>query len=95
MTRNGFGYQWENEGVTHLHFSPLDHSFGKALKVSFAKEDGCHLPDADVKVDIAADGSASADGTDVTIIPSRENLYKRNKGLISHVTSVRSTTWDD
>lgn len=78
----GYGYEWEKEGVTHIHFSPLEHSFGKKLNVSFAKENGHHLSDANIKVDIASDGSALVDGTEVTIIPSRENLYKRNKGLI-------------
>ncbi|WP_301885985.1 MULTISPECIES: ThiF family adenylyltransferase [Bacteroides] len=78
----GYGYEWEKEGVTHIHFFPLEHSFGKKLNVSFAKENGHHLSDANIKVDIASNGSALVDGTEVTIIPSRENLYKRNKGLI-------------
>ena len=81
-TRIGYGYEWENEGVTHLHFSPLEHSFGKVLTVSFAKDGGSHNPDAAIKVDVINDGLAYVDGNVVTIIPSRENLYKRNKGLI-------------
>lgn len=79
---SGYGYEWEKEGVTHLHFSPLEHSFGKSLKVSFAKENGYHLSDANIKVDVISDSSALVERTEVTIIPSRENLYKRNKGLI-------------
>ncbi len=81
-TRIGYGYEWENEGVTHLHFSPLEHSFGKVLTASFAKAEGSHNPDAAIKVDVINDGLAYVDGNVVTIIPSRENLYKRNKGLI-------------
>lgn len=81
-TRIGYGYEWENEGVTHLHFSPLEHSFGKVLTVSFAKDGGSHNPDAAIKVDVINDGLAYVDRNVVTIIPSRENLYKRNKGLI-------------
>lgn len=81
-TRIGYGYEWENEGVTHLHFSPLEHSFGKVLTVSFAKDGGSHNPDAAIKVDAINDGLAYVDGNVVTIIPSRDNLYKRNKGLI-------------
>ena len=79
---SGYGYEWENEGVTHLHFSPLEHSFGKAMKVSFAKENGVHSSEAILKVDVASDSSAFVGETEVTIIPSKENLYKRNKGLI-------------
>ena len=61
----GYGYEWEKEGVTHIHFSPLEHSFGKTLNVSFAKENGHHLSDANIKVDVASDGSALVDGTEV------------------------------
>lgn len=78
----GMGYEWEHENVTHLCFSPLEHSFGNALRVSFAKENNAHDPDASIKVDITSDGAAYVEGTGVAVIPARENLYKRNKGLI-------------
>lgn len=78
----GYGYEWENEGVTHLHFSPLEHSFGKTHKVSFAKHNGAHIIDASIRVNVSADGSAYVEGESVSVIPSRENLYCRNKGLI-------------
>lgn len=78
----GFGYEWENEGVIHLHFSPIEHSFGKLHKVSFAKANGFHQPDADIRVEVSADGTACVEGVSVSVIPSRDNLYCRNKGLI-------------
>lgn len=78
----GYGYQWENENVTHLHFAPLNHAFGKACSVSFAKSTNEHISSADIKVDIDNSGTASVKGINVTIIPSSENLYKRSKGLI-------------
>ena len=78
----GYGYEWENEGVTHLYFSPLEHSFGKTHKVSFAKHNGAHITDASIRVNVSADGSAYVEGESVSVIPSRENLYCRNKGLI-------------
>lgn len=78
----GYGYKWENENVTHLHFAPIEHSFGKAHSISFVKAGGVHHKDADINVDIQEDGKAFIDGVEVTSIPSRANLYKRNKGLI-------------
>lgn len=79
---SGYGYEWENEDVTHLRFSPLEHSFGKAINVSFAKDGGMHDSNMSIKVDITNDGRAFIEGEEITVIPSRENLYKRNKGLI-------------
>lgn len=78
----GFGYEWENEDVTHLHFSPKEHAFGTNHTVSFAKSNGNHSPQASIRVDVKADGTASVNGVAVTVIPSRKNLYSRNKGLI-------------
>ena len=78
----GYGYEWEGEGVTHLCFHPRRHAFGHTVIVSFAKPDGQHDEAASVKVDVSADGTATVDSTEVTYIPSRENLYKRNKGLL-------------
>lgn len=82
LEARGCGYEWENENVVHLHFSPVEHSFGKSHIVSFAKPGGTHVADATIKVDISADGSASISGEEVSVIPSQENIYKRNKGLI-------------
>lgn len=78
----GYGYQWEDENVTHLHFAPIKHTFGRTLSVSFVKGFGKHYPQADIKVDIDDNGVATVNGIEVTVIPSRENLYKRSKGLI-------------
>lgn len=78
----GYGYEWENEGVIHLHFSPLEHSFGKLHIVSFAKPNGVHETKASIRVDVGTDGTAYVKGEMVSVIPSHENLYCRNKGLI-------------
>lgn len=82
QTHCGYGYEWENEGVIHLHFTRPEHAFGIFHKVSFAKEGGEHSADASIKVDISADGTAQVGDISVATIPSRDNLYKRNKGLI-------------
>ncbi len=82
QTATGYGYRWENEDVTHLHFTPREHAFGETFRVSFAKTGATHNADTGLQVDIHEDGTATTQGTEVTVIPSRENLYKRNKGLI-------------
>lgn len=78
----GFGYEWEQERVFHLYFSPVKHAFGIAHIVSFAKYNCAHLDNATIKVDVNEDGAATVDGVQVSVIPSRTNLYKRNQGLI-------------
>lgn len=78
----GYGYEWEKERVTHLHFSPLEHAFGICHTVSFAKSGGTHSTDASLMVDVHPDGTATIGDIEVSVIPSRENLYSRNKGLI-------------
>ena len=78
----GYGYEWEGEGVTHLHFQPVRHAFGRISSVSFAKNGTAHVANAALRVNVNDDGTATIDGTEVTIIPSRDNLYKRNKGLL-------------
>lgn len=79
---NGFGYEWEGEDVIHLHFSPIRHSFGIVHKVSFAIDGNEHDETADIKVDIISDSEVKINGIDVSIIPSKDNLYKRAKGLL-------------
>ena len=81
----GIGYEWEGEGVMHLRFAPLLHAFGKAHTVAFAK-DGVGAKDAEVLVDVAADGIATVTykgGTyPAELIPSKDSLYSRNKGIL-------------
>lgn len=79
---NGFGYEWENENVIHLHFSPIRHSFGIVHKVSFAVDGINHDDNAELKVDIISENEAKVNGVLASIIPAKENLYKRAKGLL-------------
>ncbi len=78
----GYGYEWENEGVSHLFFSRPIHAFGQEFQVSFAKEGAAHAESAALKVTLLADGTPVSDDCEISIIPSRENLYSRSKGLI-------------
>lgn len=36
--RVAYAYEWEREGVVHIHLAPLRHRFGKAYRVTFVKE---------------------------------------------------------
>ncbi len=78
----GIGYEWEDEKVIHLHFSPIRHAFGKVHTVSFALTGEIHDVSADIKVNIVSDTDITVDGVEVSIIPPKENLYKRAKGLL-------------
>ena len=82
ISAKGYGYEWENEKVCHIHFSPLKHSFGIQHKVSIVKSGNEHIEDATLKIDIKEDGTVKTGDIDVNIIPSKENLYCRNKGLL-------------
>lgn len=33
----GYAYEWENEGVVHLHTRPLTHAFGLVTRCFFTK----------------------------------------------------------
>lgn len=79
---SGIAYEWEGEGVTHLRFDPLRHAFGRCRTVSFSLDGAAHDESADIKVDIAADGSATVGDVRAEVIPPKDNLYKRAKGLL-------------
>lgn len=82
QSTEGFGYEWEEERVMHIRFTPALHAFGRCLKVSLTKTGASHVVDADLCVDIASDGTATIGNSDVSVIPARENLYSRSKGLL-------------
>lgn len=78
----GIAYEWEDENVIHFHFSPIRHSFGKVHTVSFAIAGAAHDSAADIKVDIHGETEVKVNGAEVSIIPSKDNIYKRAKGLL-------------
>lgn len=79
---SGIGYEWEGENVVHLHFSPLPHAFGKMSVVSFAKVGHRHDASASIKVEVTDNNTVTVDDQPVSIIPAKEHLYKRAKGLL-------------
>lgn len=78
----GVGYEWEGEGVVHLHLAPLAHAFGRSMSASFARPGAAHDPSAQLRVDVAPDATATIAGVPASIIPARDSLYKRAKGLL-------------
>ena len=90
----GKGYEWEGENVIHLHTSPLQHSFGKVFDVLFFKGTAPEVVPNSFVVEVhnvedtisAEIFSINSDFTkqplDVNYIPSKDDLYSRNKGIL-------------
>ena len=90
----GKAYEWEGEGVVHLHTAPLPHSFGLEQDACFCKGAAYSCQPGTFVVEVSRSDellSASAffveaDGTqqpvEVCYIPSKAELYSRNKGIL-------------
>ena len=90
----GCAYEWEGEGVAHLHTRPLTHAFGKVSKCLFSKTgtDEAFYNDGLWHVFVSEDGPKvfvkvenELQQVDFQMIPSKENLYSRNKGILEIV----------
>lgn len=93
---DGISYEWEQEGVIHLHTQKQLHSFGKESKAVFLCEgdettetEGARFivyvssKDDEVEaniVELMDDGELKS--RNVSYIPSRADLYSRNKGIL-------------
>jgi len=91
----GHSYEWEGERVVHLRIHPVLHSYGAHGKSMFSKIDICNYDNsvvADVLyfVQISSNGSIQVfehlgdewQERDVNFIPSQQELYSRNKGIL-------------
>lgn len=88
----GYAYEWENEGVVHLHTRPLAHAFGRVAKCVFAKHPIGNIPNAEANwyVHVLAQESVKVycclggdcQNVDFQLIPSKSELYSRNKGIL-------------
>lgn len=87
----GYAYEWEGEGVVHLHTQPLSHAFGRVSKCFFSKT----VPNVSFLNDVLWCVFVGGDGpkvfiktdnelqrVDFQMIPSKENLYSRSKGIL-------------
>ena len=85
----GIAYEWEGENVFHLHLSPLPHSFGKPHIALFEAENKALEATADddvIRIILSESSSPyvvfNGKSYEVCLIPSKENLYSRNKGIL-------------
>lgn len=90
----GKAYEWEGEGVIHLHTAPITHAFGKVQTAVFYKGKApTDTPNTYVVEVDDDDGSMKASlsyindhGTrtplEMKFIPSENDLHSRNKGIL-------------
>ena len=90
----GYAYEWEGEDVIHFHTKPLPHSYGRQRVVAFHKGQASTVtPDTFVVEAVKEDNDLKANAffvdsdktrlpLDVNYIPSKDNLYSRNKGIL-------------
>lgn len=85
----GLSYAWEGEEVVHIHLKPLLHAFGEVRPVLFCREEVA-APDCAYRVVVEgesvrlyeADGDGGWTERAYELIPSKADLYSRNKGLL-------------
>lgn len=91
----GQAYKWEGENVIHIHTIPLTHSFGEVSDVLFCKDykeldkDWKYnfiivvtTQDNTIDVNVYELISDTYESVDVNYIPSKQELYSRNKGIL-------------
>ncbi len=86
----GRAYEWEGENVVHIRTTPLRHSFGKECKAYFVKNGEIISENSKYLVILDNDKpfvfQRQEDGIlgqiPRELIPSREELYSRNKGIL-------------
>ncbi len=86
----GYLYEWEEEGVMHIHLAPLRHSFGICTRIRFIKcvqpsypqneSVVALLPDDIIKV-LVNFGNELVE-PDIAYIPQHDELYSRSKGIL-------------
>lgn len=94
MTVLGHSYEWEGERVVHLRVTPVLHSYGLHRNAIFSKSNintfiESELKDVSYYVNTSGDSVQvyeNVDGSwvnrEVNFIPSKKELYSRNKGIL-------------
>lgn len=93
--RSAHAYEWEDEGVVHIHLLPLKHSFGHESRVTFVKGDTSSLGSYPSEIIVLVSDSGNGPSTvllenengsfspkEFHYIPSKEDLYSRSHGLL-------------
>lgn len=85
----GFAYEWEGEGVVHLHTRPLRHAYGRVSPCRFVYGGAGDVPATGFCVryereEDDVNASAFLDGKEIPLnfIPSRNELFSRTKGIL-------------
>lgn len=93
-TLTGLAYEWEGEDVVHIHTTPLPHSFGKTHSAIFFKGKGTEVGPDTFVVEVTreeqafkanafiVDNQGTQSSLEVNYIPSKDDLYSRNKGIL-------------
>ena len=90
----GIAYEWECEGVVHLHTHKLPHAYGSNSDVLFCKNKPASLVGTcayivvvsnnndDIDTEVFQQTANGLEKLTVNYIPSRQELYSRNKGIL-------------
>ena len=93
-SRVGIAYEWESEGVVHLHTHKLPHAYGSVSDVFFCKKEPISSGSAfsyivvvsnkngDINTEVYQKTANGPVKLAVNYIPSRQELYSRNKGIL-------------
>jgi len=87
LQTEGYAYEWEGENIFHLRFEPLHHSFGTTHRVVFTKQCVNESQTDDIIAKVNTDDDVDifygdAHSCKAEIIPSKAQLYSRNKGIL-------------
>lgn len=93
ITIEGYSYEWEGEQVVHLHTHRVPHSFGTIGRVLFTKLDPTVFKDCkniaswvvyvnQTSITLYKDVDGKLIEQEYQMIPSKEDLYSRNKGIL-------------
>ena len=92
ITKEGYGYEWENEDVIHLHINPVLHAYGKQHNIVFTKNNIINRAEGynyvigvdcdDTSIKFVKDAQLTDVDGEINYIPAKAELYSRNKGIL-------------
>lgn len=92
IIKEGYGYEWENEDVIHLHINPVLHAYGKQHNIVFTKNNNINSAEGynyvigvdcdDTSIKFVKDAQLTDVDGEINYIPAKAELYSRNKGIL-------------
>lgn len=92
IIKEGYGYEWENEDVIHLHINPVLHAYGKLHNIVFTKNNNINSAEGynyvigvdcdDTSIKFVKDAQLTDVDGEINYIPAKAELYSRNKGIL-------------